>query len=93
MLRDHLGVSSAERAGSVLMHCCSAVDSLCDVLKGFPASVGAESRELEGNGARVLACIQYILLLWKKTLCHVAARRRRSLVFCATCTCDKAVQR
>lgn len=67
------------------MHCCSAVDSLCDVLKGFPASVGAESRELEGNGARVLACIQYILLLWKKTLCHVAARRR--------CMCDEAVQR
>lgn len=81
MLHPQLWVIFAESAGSLLMHCCSAIDSLRDVLKRFPALCCWEQgagREWSGE----LAYIQYILLLWRISLCDTAERRECSLPLC-----------
>lgn len=66
MLSPLLWVNFAERRGSLLMHCCSAVDSLCDVLKRFQHWEQGAGREWCGE----LSDIQYILFLWRITVWH-----------------------
>lgn len=65
----------------------SSADSQFDVLKGFPASATAESRELEENGvAALLACIQYILLPCQE---HYVTQLRGNALLSLKCVAAK----